>query len=107
MDILGDADATRFAALFDVLIRHQEFWDIAFVIAVPTTLVDPAHVANEIVRFSRNTEKMVVGCMLGGDSIRSGLRILRGGSRIPNFEELEDAFKAVGSILEVRAVRQE
>ena len=106
MDILGDADATRFAALFDMLIRHQEFWDIAFVIAVPTTLVDPAHVANEIVRFSRNTEKMVVGCMLGGDSIRSGLRILRA-SRIPNFSELEDAFKAVGSILEVRGARQE
>ncbi|WP_394804634.1 acetate--CoA ligase family protein [Methanoculleus nereidis] len=106
MDILGDADATRFATLFDVLIRHQDFWDIVFVIAVPTTLVDPAHVANEIVRLSRNTEKMVVGCMLGGDSIRSGLRILRG-SRIPNFEELEDAFKAVGSILEVRAARKE
>jgi acetyl coenzyme A synthetase (ADP forming)-like protein len=105
MDILGDADATRFATLFDVLIRHQDFWDIVFVIAVPTTLVDPAHVANEIVRLSRNTEKMVVGCMLGGDSIRSGLRILRG-SRIPNFEELEDAFKAVGSILEVRTARK-
>ncbi|MDV2480903.1 CoA-binding protein [Methanoculleus sp. Wushi-C6] len=104
MDILGDADAARFAALFDVLIRHQEFWDIAFVIAVPTTLADPAHVANEIVRFSRNTEKVVVGCMLGGDSIRSGLRILRG-SRIPNFSELEDAFKAVGGILEVRTAR--
>lgn len=104
MDILGDADAARFSALFDVLIRHQDFWDIVFVIAVPTTLADPAHVANEIVRLSRNTEKMVVGCMLGGDSIRSGLRILRG-SRIPNFSELEDAFKAVGSILEVRAAR--
>lgn len=106
MDILGDADATRFAALFDVLIRHQEFWDIAFVIAVPTTLVDPAHVANEIVRFSRNTEKVVVGCMLGGDSIRSGQRILRS-SRIPNFGELEDAFKAVGNILSVRAARED
>ncbi|NLN09291.1 MAG: CoA-binding protein, partial [Methanoculleus thermophilus] len=104
MDIIGDADAARFAALFDVLIRHQDFWDIAFVIAVPTTLVDPAHVANEIVRFSRNTEKMVVGCMLGGDSMRSGLRILRG-CRIPNFEELEDAFKAVGSVLSVPKAR--
>ncbi len=105
MDILGDADATRFAALFDVLIRHQEFWDIAFAIAVPTTTVDPTHVANEIVRFSRNTSKMVVGCMLGGDSIKSGLRILRG-ARIPNFEELEDAFKAVGNILDGRMVRE-
>lgn len=101
MDIIGDADASRFAALFDVLIRHQDFWDIAFVIAVPTTLADPAHVANEIVRFSQNTDKMVVGCMLGGDSIRSGLRILRS-CRIPNFSELEDAFKAVGNILRVR-----
>ncbi|MCK8518677.1 acetate--CoA ligase family protein [Methanoculleus sp. 7T] len=104
MDIIGDADAARFAALFDVLIRHQDFWDIAFVIAVPTTLADPAHIANEIVRFSRNTDKMVVGCMLGGDSIRSGLRILRS-CRIPNFSELEDAFKAAGSILRVRTAR--
>ncbi|HQP72378.1 MAG TPA: hypothetical protein PLP90_06885, partial [Methanoculleus sp.] len=63
------------------------------------------HVANEIVRFSRNTSKMVVGCMLGGDSIKSGLRILRG-ARIPNFEELEDAFKAVGNILDGRMVRE-
>jgi len=104
MDIIGDADAARFAALFDVLIQHQDFWDIAFVIAVPTTLADPAHIANEIVRFSRNTDKMVVGCMLGGDSIRSGLRILRS-CRIPNFSELEDAFKAVGNILNVRTAR--
>jgi len=104
MDIIGDADATRFATLFDVLIRHQDFWDIAFVIAVPTTLADPAHIANEIVRFSQNTNKMVVGCMLGGDSIRSGLRILRS-CRIPSFPELEDAFKAVGSILKVRTAR--
>lgn len=104
MDIIGDADAARFAALFDVLIRHQDFWDIVFVIAVPTTLADPAHIANEIVRFSRNTGKMVVGCMLGGDSIRSGLRILRS-CRIPNFSELEDAFKAAGSILQVRIAR--
>jgi len=104
MDIIGDADATRFATLFDVLLRHQDFWDIAFVIAVPTTLADPTHIANEIVRFSRNTDKMVVGCMLGGDSIRSGLRILRS-CRIPNFSELEDAFKAVAKILSVRTAR--
>jgi hypothetical protein len=31
MDIIGDADAARFAALFDVLIQHQDFWDIATV----------------------------------------------------------------------------
>ena len=75
-------------------------------IAVPTTFVDPAHAAYEIVRFSRITEMVVVCCMLGGDSIRSGQRILRS-SRVPNFEELEDAFKAVVNILSVRAAREE
>jgi acyl-CoA synthetase (NDP forming) len=102
MDILGDAGADRFAAVFDVMIRHQDFWDIAFLIAVPTTLADPTHVANEIVRFSRHTKRVVVGCMLGGDSIKSGLRVLRT-NQIPNFSDLEDAFKAVGSILKVRS----
>ncbi len=101
MDLLGDAGADRFAAVFDVLIRHQDFWDIAFVVTVPTTLADPTHLANEIVRFSHHTHKVVVGCMLGGDSVKSGHRVLRTG-QIPNFEELEDAFKAIGSILSVR-----
>ena len=90
MDIIGDADAARFAALFDVLIQHQDFWDIAFVIAVPTTLADPAHIANEIVRFSRNTDKMVVGCMLGGDSIRSACA--SSGAPDPELLWFEDAF---------------
>ncbi len=101
MDLLGDTGVDRFAAVFDIMIRHQDFWDIAFVIAVPTMLTNPTHLANEMVRFSRHTEKMVVGCVLGGDSMRSGLRILRS-CNIPNFSELEDAFKAVGSIFEAR-----
>ncbi len=101
MDLLGDTGVDRFAAVFDIMIRHQDFWDVAFVIAVPTMLTNPTHLANEIVRFSRHTDKMVVGCVLGGDSMKSGLRILRSCS-IPNFSELEDAFRAVGSIFTAR-----
>ncbi len=41
---------------------------------------------------------MIVGCLLGGDSMKNGIRVLREAS-IPNFSELEDAFKAVGKIL--------
>jgi hypothetical protein len=61
------------------MIRHQDIWDIAL-------------------RFSNHTEKMIVGCLLGGDSMKSGVRELRGAS-IPNVSELEEAFDAVGKVL--------
>jgi acyl-CoA synthetase (NDP forming) len=95
--MVGDASADRFARTFDVMIRNQDLWDIAFVIAVPSAISDPIRVANELVRFSKNTHKMIVGCMIGGDSMKTPLRILHD-SGIPNFPDLEDAFKGVGNI---------
>jgi len=97
IDMVGDSSADRFARTFDIMIRNQDLWDIAFVIAVPSAISDPIRVANEIVRFSKHTNKMIVGCMIGGDSMKTPLRILRD-ARIPNFPDLEDAFRAVGSI---------
>jgi acetyl coenzyme A synthetase (ADP forming)-like protein len=97
IDMVGDASADRFARTFDVMIGNQDIWDIAFVIAVPSAISDPIRVANELVRFSKSTQKMIVGCMIGGDSMKTPLRILRD-SGIPNFPDLEDAFKAVGNI---------
>lgn len=97
IDMVGDSSADRFARTFDIMIRHQDLWDIAFVIAVPSAISDPIRVANEIVRFSKHTHKMIVGCMIGGDSMKTPLRILRD-SQIPNFPDLEDAFRAVGNI---------
>ena len=97
VDMVGDASADRFAKTFDVMIKNQDAWDIAFVIAVPSAISDPVRVANELVRFSKSTHKMIVGCLIGGDSMKTPLRILRD-SGIPNFPDLEDAFKAVGNI---------
>ena len=101
LDLIGDAGADRFARVFDVLIRRQDLWDIAVVIAVPSATMDPAHLANEVVRFSEHTDKMIVGCLAGGDSIRAGLRILRE-HQVPNFEEIEDAFRALGTVFGVQ-----
>ncbi|MDD1695635.1 MAG: acetate--CoA ligase family protein [Methanoregula sp.] len=97
IDMVGDASADRFARTFDVMIKNQDLWDIAFVIAVPSAISDPIRVSNELVRFSKNTHKMIAGCMIGGDSMKTPLRILRD-SGIPNFPDLEDAFRAVGNI---------
>lgn len=97
IDMVGDASADRFARTFDVMIKNQDLWDIAFVIAVPSAISDPIRVSNEVVRFSKSTHKMMVGCMIGGDSMKTPLRILRDAG-IPNFPELEDAFRSVGNI---------
>ncbi len=95
MDLVGDAQADRYARVFDLMIRNQDIWDIAFVVAVPSAVLDPRHFAKEVVRFSNNTQKMIVGCLLGGSSMKSGVLVLREAS-IPNFPELEEAFKTVG-----------
>jgi acetyl coenzyme A synthetase (ADP forming)-like protein len=97
IDMVGDASADRFARTFDVMIKNQDLWDICFVIAVPSAISDPIRVSNEVVRFSKSTHKMMVGCMIGGDSMKTPLRILRDAG-IPNFPDLQDAFKAVGNI---------
>ncbi len=99
VDIIGDAGADRYAKVFDVLIRHQDAWDIAFVVAVPSAVLDPAQLGQEICRFSKTTHKMTVGCLLGGDSMKPGLTCLRA-SGIPNYADIEDAFSAIGRILE-------
>ncbi len=98
MDIIGDGGAERYARVFDVLIRHQDIWDIAFIIAVPSAVLDSGHLAQEICRFSRHTDKMIVGCLLGGDSMRSGMRILQN-KGVPNYSDIRAAFRAVGRTL--------
>jgi acyl-CoA synthetase (NDP forming) len=95
LDLVGDSGVEQYARVFDFLIRHQEFWDIAFIVSVPDAVLDATQLAQEVVRFSRNTKKMVVGCFLGGSSVTSSVQILRS-SHIPNFADLELAFRVVG-----------
>jgi acyl-CoA synthetase (NDP forming) len=101
MDIVGDASTDRFARVFDLLIERRDLWDIAVVIAVPTAVVDLADLAREVVKFSKGTDRMVVGCLLGGDSVAAGVQILRD-HRVENFTDLEVAFRVVGAILASR-----
>jgi acetyl coenzyme A synthetase (ADP forming)-like protein len=95
LDLVGDSGVGQYSRVFDFMIRHQEFWDIAFIVSVPDAVLDPTQLAQEVVRFSRNTKKMVVGCFLGGASVASSVQVLRA-HHIPNFGDLEDAFRVVG-----------
>jgi acetyl coenzyme A synthetase (ADP forming)-like protein len=98
MDIIGDGGADRYARVFDVMTRYQDFWDIAIIVAIPSAVLDPTILAQEIARFSRHTDKMIIGCLLGGDTMKGGKRVLRH-HHIPNYENLESAFRAVSRSL--------
>lgn len=98
VDLLGDSNAARFARVFDVLIKFQNFWDIAIVITAPVAMMDPKNLAHEMIRLSRFTRSMVVGCLLGGDSMKAAIDML-GEAHIPNYQDLQDAFRAIGSII--------
>ena len=98
VDLLGDSNASRFAHVFDILIKYQNFWDIAVIITAPVALMDPKNLAHEMIRLSRFTRSMVVGCLLGGDSMKTASDML-GEAHIPNYQDLQDAFRAVGAII--------
>ena len=95
LDIIGDGGAERYARVLDTMVPFQEVWDIAVIIAVPSAVLDPTLLAQEIARFSRNTRKMVIGCLLGGDTMKGGMRVLRH-NQIPNYNDIESAFRAIG-----------
>ncbi|MEN6341074.1 MAG: acetate--CoA ligase family protein [Methanospirillum sp.] len=98
VDLLGDATDKRFQKTFEILAKHDDLWDIAFVVGFPNLVLTSENLANEIVRFSGLTNKMIVGTLLGGDSMRRGRKILRE-HQIPSFEELDFTFRVMGRII--------
>lgn len=98
VDLLGDATDRRFQKTFELLAQHDDLWDIAFVIGFPNLVLTSEQLANEVVRFSEQTDKMIVGTLLGGDSMQRGRKILRE-NQIPSFDELDFTFRVMGRIL--------
>jgi acetyl coenzyme A synthetase (ADP forming)-like protein len=98
IDLLGDANEKRFEQTFNVLAKHQDCWDIAFVVGFPNLVIGSEQLANQITRFSEKTENMIVGTLLGGESMDRGRKVLRENG-IPSFEELDFTFRVMGRIL--------
>jgi acetyl coenzyme A synthetase (ADP forming)-like protein len=98
LDLLGDASEKRFEQVFDILARHSDLWDIAFVVGFPNLVLDSADFAKQIITFTGKTNNLVVGTLLGGECMDAGTKILKE-HNIPNFDELEQTFKVVGRVV--------
>ena len=96
LDLLGDASEKRFTQVFDVLARHSDLWDIAFVIGFPNLVLDSEHFAQAIVNFSEKTDNPVIGTLLGGECMEAGIKHLKE-SGIPNSRNPESPISTISN----------
>ncbi len=98
IDLLGDATEQRFERTFEVLAKNDALWDMCFIIGFPNNILNSEQLANQILKFSRSTDKRIIPTLLGGASMERGRKILHA-HNIPNFEELDMTFRVVGRLL--------
>ena len=92
VDLIGDATSDRYRKAFNVLEKLS--WDACLVIVTPQSMTDSPEIAHEVVKFRDRTGRAVVGCFMGGHSVRTAVEILKS----ENLPVYGDPFRAVNSI---------
>lgn len=98
IDLLGDATEKRFKQTFEILAKNDALWDMCFIVGFPNNILSSEQLANQILTFSKSTDKRVIPTLLGGESMDRGRHILHS-HNIPSFEELDMMYRVVGRLL--------
>jgi len=98
LDLLGDATEKRFEKTFEVLAKHGDLWDMAFVIGFPNLVLTSEQLAKQILKFSERTSNRLIATLLGGDSMNVGREMLKE-QGIPSFDELDFTYRVMGRVL--------
>lgn len=96
VDILGDADAQRFAKAVDIVMKDDSS-DGILVILSPQDMTDPTATAASIKLLSKNRRKPLLASWMGGASVREGANLLSH-AHIPVFEYPDDAAKTFATM---------
>jgi len=89
IDILGDADAERYAKAVDIVMKDP-LSDGLLVILSPQDMTDATATAVSIKQLAYNYNKPLLASWMGGENVRQGANILSD-ARIPVFEYPDDA----------------
>lgn len=92
VDILGDADAERYARTFEVL-DHEPRSDGQLVILTPQAMTDPVLSAERLRSVARSSRKPVLASWMGGSTVAGGRAVLAG-SNVALFDYPEAAVQA-------------
>lgn len=89
IDILGDAEPTRYAKTMEILSKDPDA-DGVLVILSPQDMTDPTETAKVLAPFTNFNKKPILASWMGGMSVADGIRILNQ-VNIPTFEYPDDA----------------
>lgn len=96
VDIIGDATANRFRKALDIVLK-DDVADAVLAIAAPTGRQPLEEVARQIIEASRDSEKSIFTCMMGGALLGNTRQNLRQAG-IPCFDFPEQAVAAIGAM---------
>ena len=99
LDIVGDALPERYQAAIDILL-NEDYISGLIVIQTLQTMTDPEEDANVVVELAKKyPEKPIVCVYMGGRFSKRGRYILEQ-NKIPNFDDIKKAAKAMWALIE-------
>lgn len=98
VDVLGDADAERFASALTIVSKDANV-DGLLAVLTPQAMTDPTAVAEKIAPLSGAAGKPLLCSWMGGNTVRDGRRIMNA-ARIPTHDYPDEAARAFVSMWE-------
>ncbi|MDX2309002.1 MAG: bifunctional acetate--CoA ligase family protein/GNAT family N-acetyltransferase [Hyphomicrobium sp.] len=106
VDIIGDANADRFARALDVLLDDEQS-DAVFVVACPTAMLESEAAAQAVVTTCHSKpQKPVLTAWLGGDGQRAALDLFES-ARIPSFQSIAEGITGFMQLVRHRRAQAE
>jgi acetyl coenzyme A synthetase (ADP forming)-like protein len=100
VDIIGDATSDRYAAVLEKALRDPVI-DGFLVILTPQAIINVEETARIVIDSARKTDKPLITCFMGQESVRSAIEMLTAAS-IPNFSYPEPAVRAFRKLCDHR-----
>lgn len=96
IDMLGGANPAEYESALSLVLADNQV-DAAIAILVPQSLINPADVAQAVSNAAAKTEKPVLACFMGGNSLPEALKILDQ-NRVPVYTFPETAARVLGKM---------
>jgi acetyltransferase len=92
VDVLGDADAARYAKALQ-LVAHDENVDGVLAVLTPQAMTHPAEIAREVATLSKASTKPLLASWMGAQSVQEGRAILNA-ARLPTYDYPDEGAQA-------------
>ncbi|MCL9813276.1 acetate--CoA ligase family protein [Natranaeroarchaeum aerophilus] len=102
VDVLGDADASRFEKALDAALTDPGV-GAAIVVAAPTAVLDFENLADVISEKKEEYETPIVSALMGGESTEAAAEKLKDNG-VPNYFDPARAIRSIGALSEYRDI---